>query len=441
MSRWIRTTITPSVEILVDDGEWARLAAMGLIYGVTTAGPPDPDDVEVAGFLDDETSQTYARLLAQLATAVGSGSGVLPDALRAAFGRLPPHAGVRAGVYDPTHSIYNLKSSNSRRARAALAAARAGTGLCRLTFAGDSLTAGYGNTRGVDDAVSQLRAELGRRGYGVGELVHFHTGGLPEPRIVLGGSWSLGGPTFPWAAGAAANTATLTGTGTVLEIVGSGFGGSWTYAIDGAAPVTIVPNGASVPQITVVTGLSNAAHTVVCTANAPDSYIYGLGFRQATGVALENAAISGSSTSSWLDATNWPFGAASSLFSATSADHDIVLLELGVNDLGAGSTVDAYRTRLGQLVDAVRARSSASVFLVASNYPQGADATWAPFVSAAYDVADLKDAPLLDLADRWGSFGQYNADGLARDLASDTVHLTAAGNAAKMRAWLDLLAV
>lgn len=85
MSQTIRTTINPSVQITVSDGEYAELLAMGLVYGVATPGPPDPSDVAVAGLLGNSTSQTYAKLLAQVAASVQSGTGAFPDALRAAY--------------------------------------------------------------------------------------------------------------------------------------------------------------------------------------------------------------------------------------------------------------------------------------------------------------------------------------------------------------------
>lgn len=85
MSKLVRTTQRPFEEITVSDDEYAVMLAFGMVFGQALPGPPDPDDLEMKAILEDETSQTYSALLAQLAAVVNAGTGTLPDALRAAF--------------------------------------------------------------------------------------------------------------------------------------------------------------------------------------------------------------------------------------------------------------------------------------------------------------------------------------------------------------------
>lgn len=350
----------------------------------------------------------------------------------------PSYVGARPGIFDAERSVYNLKASNTLRLRNALAAARAGTGLCRLTFLGDSLTAGFSDVRGTDDPVTFVRRELGRRGYKTGELVHSFNGGLDDPRISYENGEGV--YTFPWIV--AATGATISGSGTVLEIASSTATGPVMVSIDGGAAVQIGPGlgGPGGLQMFTIGGLSDGPHTATFTKiPGGDFYIYAAGFRQTTGVVVENAGMSGSKVSDWLAAQD-NYGSAYSLFHANNVDHDAVFIELGMNDRWQGVTVDTYRAQLETLVDQARLRG-ATVILVVSNSPQGEDSvpTWGQFASAMYDVADSNDLPLIDLTDRWGKFATYNADGLVRDIASDGVHLTAVGNAAKAEAWLDVL--
>lgn len=380
-------------------------------------------------------------------------NGRLSDAaLRAAFvsGGLPAHAGSRIGRFDTQLSIYNLKASNVRRARAAMAAARAGTGTCRITLIGDSLTVGYNNVRGSSDPAAYFKSILAATGLTVSEIVHGYSNGYgtgSEPRFTAtGGAWPGGVMvTFPWPSFHNAGTFTTTGTGTVLEIITSEASAGFSYTIDGGAPATVTTSGASALKVITVTGLSNASHTLVITAAAAgDSYVYAAGFRQATGVIVENAGITSATAGNWIAepfGAGAGFGPAWSLFSTGSPVRDVVIIELGVNEAFTAVPPATYRANLTSLVGQAQA-AGADVMLATSNRPATtsvATATYDAILSAAYDVADTKDIPLLDMADRFGLYTQYNADGLGWDQASDTLHLTASGNAHKARGWASLV--
>lgn len=384
-----------------------------------------------------------AANLNKLMVSVDAGTAGTPtgDALRAGYAAagFPSHAGTRNGRQDPGRSIYNLKASNTGRLRAALSAARAGTGLCRLGFAGDSLTAGYTATRGTTDPVTSLRGELNRQGYTTGELVHTSPS-MTEPRITTTGTWAAGTVQFPWIGGTSTGaTLALTGTGTVCEIVSAKGSAPFTYSIDGAAAVTVTPSTSPTTILTTtVTGLTSASHTVtITTTNTAGVYLYALGFRSATGVVVDNAGIVGASSPDWLaQPTN--YGPAVSTFSSGYPSHDAVFLELGANNLlHAVGTPAGLTSDLGSLITQIRAQSAtpATVVLVASNYMQTYDTSQPAWISAVYDAADASDVPLIDFADRLGLYGTYSG----MQGAGDGIHLNPAGYAHKARAWWNAI--
>lgn len=386
------------------------------------------DTITAAALNKLEAGVSASAVVADLGTS-GTATG---DALKAAVARVPAHAGTtRAGYYDASRSIYNLKASNTRRLRAALGAARAGTGLARLWFIGDSLTAGTGSTRGTTDAVSLLRQELTRQSYNVGELVSVFTNGVADSRWSPGPSLTGTSKVFPW--GSFTGTASVvSGTGTVFEVVLSSFSGSITVSIDGGGGQVLTANSSgSRVQLLTLTGLSNAAHTASITGSGTP-YVHAAGFRQATGVCFANDGTSGSVTGEWITNTT-NFGP------LDSYQNDAAFIELGINDWNTAVSISEFSTNLQGIVDTVKA-TGATVVLVTSNYPSGGDTTWPAYVSAIYDVADSRDVPLIDFADRLGLYSQYNADGQVYDEASDTLHLTPAGYAHKARAWWNALA-
>jgi len=344
-------------------------------------------------------------------------------------------------------SVYNFKAGNTRRLRSALGMARARTGTARLAFLGDSVTAGQGSTRGTNDPTAFLRQELQSRGFLAADLSHSYSG-VDDPRITYEG----GGFAFPWGE-VTGTPGTCTGWGTVFELWTTTLAQPFTVAIDGGAPQTFTPSGANPPGIQrfAVTGLTDAQHTatITRTTGTGSVFIFDSGFRPHAGVVLHNAGMSGATVGNWLEAAAWQgatreYTAEWTLFGVASAiDPDLAVIELGLNDRWQSVSVATYRSQLGTLVDRARVKG-ATVALAVSNSPQGGEADsanpkWAEYVGAVYAVADDKDCPLLDLTHRWGPFDTYNRDGHPLDLAYDGAHLTAAGNAAKAQAWINLL--
>lgn len=361
--------------------------------------------------------------------------------LRAAFGGAPAYAGSRTRRFDPERSVYNLKASNTRRLRAKLAAAKAGTGLCHIACAGDSLTAGYGATPGVSGYPSVLRSLLATLGYpttGTG-LVPLYNAITHDPQWTYGGGWTGATLTQPFQSTySSGQTATFTSTaaGTVVEIVSFGVTTAFNYTIDGGSAQTFTPNGASAVQLLTVTGLANTTHTVAITStSAAGTFLISAGVRGTSGVYVSNYGLSGSKTTDWTVSSNAWLNPESSFLGARS--NDAVLLELGINDAGNAVALSTYQTGLTQLVTDAQA-TGADVLLAVSNPSDTGtitQATWSSYTSRIYDVADARDVPVLDLTDRYGTYTQTNTNGLM----ADVTHLNAAGYADKARAWANVL--
>jgi lysophospholipase L1-like esterase len=295
-----------------------------------------------------------------------------------------------------------------------------------------------GGVRGVSDPVSFLRQELTRLGFSTGELVQPHDNPA-EPRLNFSpGHWYGTYSFWPFAnCSTPGATATLTGIGEVCEVVTAGPSAAFSISIDGGAPY-VVPQRADVagPVVTRVEGLTKGEHTVVVSLVDPGTmYLAAVGFVPSSGVVVQNAGYSGSTTEDWRDEQ---FGRGRILFQSSNVAPDAIVIELGCNDWNAGVDQATFRSRLDSIV--ARAQGTgATVLLAVSHFSENGAATWPPYVKTIYDIADARDLALLDLSDRLGYYHERNANGASYDLSSDSTHLTPAGNAVKAEAWLDLL--
>lgn len=340
----------------------------------------------------------------------------------------------RGARFDAATSIYNAKGTNTRRLRTAAALARLDQGLFRVGFMGDSVTAGHGVTRGVHDPVTLLLQRYQRMGYRVGELVHFYSN-RPEPRITYTGTWFDQGQDVPWKrTNTAGSTFSYTGTGRYIELVASNQSVNFTYSVDGAAAVTVTTTGAATYNVLTIDAITDATHTIVVTTTGTGIF-YAVGMRPATGIVLENAGISGATTSNFLAA----FGGANVMTDATYYDLDAVVVELGANDMYGNVTPAVYKTKLIQILNKITA--SGATPLIAVTHTPNANTGWNPYIMTQYQVADELDVPLLDLSDRMGWLGTTDDfEGQLYDVADpDGLHLTAVGNTVKAQAWLDFI--
>ncbi|SEP27255.1 SGNH/GDSL hydrolase family protein [Trujillonella endophytica] len=386
-----------------------------------------PGDEQGGG--SGKSRRTFFARGATLGLGIAAVGGVVGGSVADAAPVLP-----QPPQFDSATSVYNLKGANTRRTRAALALARLGAGVARIGFLGDSVTAGTGTTRGTSDPVTLLRQQFARAKFRTGELVHLYSA-APEPRVTYAGTWADQSINVPWRRGQAGATLTFSGVGRYLELVVSNESVTgFTTAIDGGAPVSHTTTGALTYKTMTLDAGTDGAHTLVLKL-AGNSFVYGVGIRHADGVVVENAGISGAATANFLAS----FGSANVMSAASYFDVDTFLVELGANDMYQAVPVATYKTNLLAIVDKCLA-SGANVVLVATHTPAG-NSGWPPYLAAQYEIADLRDLPLLDLTDRMGWLGTAgDFDGTPYDLAvPDGKHLTAVGNSVKAMAWLDVL--
>jgi len=200
--------------------------------------------------------------------------------------------------------------------------------------------------------------------------------------------------------------------------------GNLQVTIDGTVVTTITPNG-SASQATWTSGtLSNATHTMVlrnthATAVAWCVAVYA--GTAGTGITLNNAGLSGSSTDTW-QATHhlsvWAHAARE-----TSAV-GIAFLSLGVNDAGLGIPVATYKTRLTTLAQRMRGIWAATIIVIQPQ-PSGVPwATWLTYTEAAREVADEQGCGIVDITQRWGP---HDGTWGSTRLYSDVTHPSALG--------------
>ena len=200
--------------------------------------------------------------------------------------------------------------------------------------------------------------------------------------------------------------------------------GNLQVTIDGTVVTTITPNGTS-SQATWTSGtLSNATHTMVlrnthATAVAWCVAVYA--GTAGTGITLNNAGLSGSSTDTW-QATHhlsvWAHAARE-----TSAV-GIAFLSLGVNDAGLGVPVATYKTRLTTLAQRMKGIWAATIIVIQPQ-PSGVPwATWLTYTEAAREVADEQGCGIVDITQRWGP---HDGTWGSTRLYSDVTHPSALG--------------
>lgn len=229
--------------------------------------------------------------------------------------------------------------------------------------------------------------------------------------------------------------------------------GNLQVTIDGTVVTTITPNGTS-SQATWTSGtLSNATHTMVlrnthATAVAWCVAVYA--GTAGTGITLNNAGLSGSSTDTW-QATHhlsvWAHAARE-----TSAV-GIAFLSLGVNDAGLGVPVATYKTRLTTLAQRMKGIWAATIIVIQPQ-PSGVPwATWLTYTEAAREVADEQGCGIVDITERWGPHdGTWGSTRLYadvthpsalgyRDIATAIYHhldAIASGGSSGSTAWADI---
>lgn len=339
------------------------------------------------------------------------------------------------GRYEPNRQGYNLQPAALRRLRAKLAQAKAGTGLCKIAVAGNSITAGQSVTFSTQSWPVVLRDFLATKGYtktGTGVVFCSNSQAGTDTRWSFSSGWfnyvpsSIKTPTKAHNANGATATFTSDQTGTVASVYYANNSGTFTVSIDGGTAVAVTPTGSSsTTGVYTVTGLSNAVHTVVVTLTST-SYVYLIGaeVRGTTGVTVTGCGIGGATSTDFVTTNN-----AGGRKAVLAWAPDVVLIDLLTNDANTLTIIPAATSKANMQALITEYSATADVILVASipgyDNTAAAPVAFTAYRQALYDLADSNNLPVLDLYDRWGTYASANGLGLM----TDSLHPNAAGYA------------
>lgn len=349
----------------------------------------------------------------------------------------PEYAGARTGAWDNSLTVYNGKDSIRRQVRAVLAQAFGGTSLVPVLCVGDSETAGWRGTPGLDDPVTTVRNLFRKDTYPVTNGWLFPNNGntTTDTRISFTGAWSGRTTTvsnYVWTA-TQGNTITFAPDlpGTIAEfVVFTTATQDITYSIDGGAETTynVVQGALRKVQIT---GLTAGTHTIRITKAAATGtmWIGAARVRNATGLSISNAGVFGAFANDWLpSALSGVYYNPYNLTSGLEAPK-LVIIGLGANEaLNTGSPV----TVAARLTTIVQAYQSQGAVVVLKTYMPTTDTivstanpgyVWTDYVKAFYDVTDATGTMLIDHTG-FGDPTVTRAQGL---MYTDNIHPLGAG--------------
>lgn len=385
----------------------------------------------VYDWFDGDTANAYWEDVGRSASA----SITTATPFAAPYTTAPAAAGTRTGKYSPSHRLYIPNGADLGPTRRRIKEALAKATELRLAWIGHSIVAGQGATPGTLDNVRLLGHRAAQSGAATPGLVTAVNNTTVDARVTFDPEWTYSGtPDLSMqlhrrcnVAGKSYTTA-FTHAGTEVEILTFGNGTALTYSIDGGAPVTITPSGSSTIQKTSVTGLANTKHTVTVTTTTSAGYAYllGIALYQAKGLQVANFGYSGSFSLNW---TPNAIGGSDIFYSpyrdvVTGWKADVVVVEIGANELIHDKGAAALATNLQTVVSSLKAAGADVVLVVDPPIYSATKTTWmAEFYPVLYNVADANKVPLVDFTAHW-----INRDvGAALDFYADQWHPSAKG--------------
>lgn len=175
--------------------------------------------------------------------------------------------------------------------------------------------------------------------------------------------------------------------------------------------------------------LTYGNHTLKVKINGGGSVKIGGGFftagNRTTGVQVWNAAHTGWNTANFI--------ADESTYEATKTlDPDLIVLNLGTNDHGAG--LATFETNLTAMVQRLKADTPLASIMLVAPYASLDRSDWPDFVDVVKSVAVSEDVAFFDM---YAAMGQIGAAGDVYDLSGDNVHPSAKGGDLMSSALVD----
>jgi lysophospholipase L1-like esterase len=356
----------------------------------------------------------------------------------------PSYAGPRTNRFDPVASTYNWKASNTKKIRGSLGKAYAQTGFSTHLCIGDSKTSGL--HAGYDKSWPRVMQKLlASAGYPIGGWQSVQGYAITSTDTRISGTVGTNSGNYVQLKASGQSTGyTSQEPGTAVEVWFPRNSAPWALTVDSA----IVPAG----QVTVtgatyngttgvvtstfanswtslrITGLSNAAHTVVCSWVSGTSYISTIEVQAAAGVRVQNFGLSGGSASAGAAVGfTWP-----NIFSLPGAmpAPDVAWLALGGNDNGL-TTPQVLADNLSSIRSQLNALWGSSpdwvVVCETEGFTDQLGADWRNlYAPKLYDLADSLDLPLVDFKNQQGTIAEAFANGLNW---GDYIHENPAGQA------------
>jgi lysophospholipase L1-like esterase len=328
---------------------------------------------------------------------------------------------------------YNLRATQYRKFRTAMAKAQTGGTNAHIVCYGDSITAGYNATNKITGGwVGRLRTLIdtavgSTRGTGFLWALSFQlsgTGGY-DSRVVLSGSigvtWGgfgsgIGPVSGPGGAGGGGLLYPLSGqTITFGPVVADRFtmyfrdniSGGFTTTIDGSASTTIA-FGTSNTMKSQSIDVAQGSHTLVGTATASSLGVLGVEARQngATGgVRVSTIGYSGMKVAAFVDTALNYDGPLRTEFDALAPDLSIIMLQTNDSNVANNTALATYKSGLQSMI--TRAKLTGDVLLV-STTPQSILPTpikLPEYTKVLYELCDANGIGLVDVAGRFGPSG------------------------------------
>lgn len=345
------------------------------------------------------------------------------------YGPAPSCVGPRAGGYNQAKRFYVPSAGDLSPMRNRIAKAVRGEDSYHLAWIGHSIVAGQGGTPGVSDNVKWLVQRAMQAGKASAGVVYAHNNTTRDARVSYSAGFTAkGSPQGNMQSHVGATTVGQTYThtsdtpGTVVEIYTYGNSGPMSFSIDGSVPVTITPTGVAAGQLTRITGLTDAKHTVViATLSTTASYVLGVAVSYPTGFRASNFGYSGCIAEDWQPGGIFYSGYKNVV---NFVKPDGVLIELGANELIHSVGVNSLVNNLKNLIPYFQFWGMDVLMVVDPPVESATRTTWdTVFRPALYDVADAMGVPLVDYSSHW-----VNRDlAVRRDLYADQWHPNDAG--------------
>lgn len=271
---------------------------------------------------------------------------------------------------------------------------------------------------------------LGKRLAGTGLSPAVPASGIFSDRWSSTGTVTKTGP-YAWMSAGSTLTFTSLVAGTSVDVYYSGKNPAFSYTVDGGAVQNVAagPNTDTVHKHTGPSGLADTVHTVVITAPSNNTFIMGVHVGRTSGVAGHSlgyggttAAWAGNTDVSWTATTdtNGVYLARKLMLDASGITPDLVIINLGTNDIWRGDTAVNAIAGLETMVNWF---PNSDVMLTQMWENVAAPATdmtiWNDYCRRKYLLAQAEGVSLMDWRWKFGDQAALQADGV---LGADNLH-------------------